>query len=101
MLGVLGVSAVKPMPIQQITIVGTGLIGGSVALALKKHGFPGRIVGCDRQAVLRQAREVGAIDDGAENLADVVKGSQIVLLATPVGTILDLVERIGPILPDG
>jgi prephenate dehydrogenase len=34
------------MPIRQITIIGTGLIGGSFELALKKRGFQGRIVGC-------------------------------------------------------
>ena len=44
------------MPIRQITIVGTGLIGGSFGLALKKHKFPGRIVGCDRAAVLERAQ---------------------------------------------
>ena len=44
------------MPIRQITIIGTGLIGGSFGLALKKRGFPGRIVGCDRAPVLKRAR---------------------------------------------
>ena len=37
------------MPIRQITIIGTGLIGGSFALALRKRKFAGRIVGCDRR----------------------------------------------------
>ena len=50
--------------IQQITIVGTGLIGGSFALALKKHGFAGRVVGCDREPVLARARAAGVIDKG-------------------------------------
>ena len=40
------------MAIRQITIIGTGLIGGSFGLALKKRRFPGRIVGCDRAPVL-------------------------------------------------
>ena len=40
------------MPIRQITIVGTGLIGGSFALALRKRKFAGRIVGCDREGIL-------------------------------------------------
>ena len=50
------------MSIHQITIVGTGLIGGSLALALKTHGFAGTIVGCDKQAVLDAALHRGAID---------------------------------------
>jgi len=87
--------------IQQITIVGTGLIGGSVALALKKHGFAGRIVGCDREPVLAQAKAAGAIDEGVLDPAQAARGSQVVLLATPVGGILDLIERIGPTLKEG
>ena len=85
--------------IRQITIVGTGLIGGSFALALKEHGFRGRIVGCDRAPVLERARERGAVDAGHTNPSDAARGSQIVVLATPVGAIIDLIERLGPVLP--
>jgi prephenate dehydrogenase len=85
--------------IRQITIVGTGLIGGSFALALREHGFRGRIVGCDRAPVLDRARAKGAIDDGHTNPSDAARGSQIVVLATPVGAIIDLIERLGPVLP--
>ena len=49
------------MPIRQITIIGTGLIGGSFALALKKHRFNGRIVGCDSAGVLDRAKNRLAI----------------------------------------
>ena len=87
------------MAIRQITIVGTGLIGGSLALALKKHKFAGRIVGCDRDSALGRARMRGAIDDGCPNPADAVRGSQLVVLATPVLAIVDLIERVGPVLP--
>ena len=87
------------MPIRQLTIIGTGLIGGSFGLALKKHRFRGRIVGCDRAPILERAREKGAIDRGYTNPADTLRGSQVVLLATPVGGIIDLIERIGPALP--
>jgi prephenate dehydrogenase len=87
------------MPIRQITIIGTGLIGGSLALALKKHRFAGRIVGCDRAPVLERARNKGVIDDGNTNPVDAVRGSQIIVLATPVSGIIDLIERLGPALP--
>jgi len=89
------------MAIQQITIVGTGLMGGSFALALKKHGFAGRIVGSDREPVLTQARKAGVIDEGIADPVRAARGSQVVLLATPVGAILDLIERIGPTLGEG
>ena len=89
------------MPIRQITIIGTGLIGGSLALALRKHKFPGRIVGCDREATLEKARNRGAIDEGRPDPGDAVRGSQVVVLAAPVLAIIDLIERVGPVLPAG
>jgi len=87
------------MAIRQITIIGTGLIGGSLGLALRKKKFAGRIVGCDREGTLERARMRGAIDDGTANPGDAVRGSQVVVLATPVLTIVDLIERLGPVLP--
>ena len=87
------------MPIRQITIIGTGLIGGSLGLALRKKKFAGRIVGCDREATLERARKRGAIDDGTSNPGDAIRGSQVVVLATPVLAIVDLIERVGPVLP--
>jgi prephenate dehydrogenase len=87
------------MAIRQITIVGTGLIGGSLGLALRKHKFAGRIIGCDREAAVERARMRGAIDGGSPHPGDAVRGSQLIVLATPVLAICDLIERIGPVLP--
>jgi prephenate dehydrogenase len=84
---------------KQVTIIGTGLIGGSLALALKKHAPHMRVVGCDREPVLEQARLIGAIDDGCATAEQAVRDSDLVVLATPVGSIIDLVERIGPVAP--
>ena len=89
------------MPIQQITIIGTGLMGGSFGLALKKRGFAGRIIGCDREPVLARAKAAGVIDEGVGDPVEAAQGSQVVLLATPVGGILDLIERVGPMLSEG
>lgn len=87
------------MAIRQITIIGTGLIGGSLGLALKKRKFAGRIVGCDHEGTLERARMRGAIDAGTVNPGDAVHGSQVVVLATPVLAIVDLIERVGAVLP--
>jgi prephenate dehydrogenase len=84
---------------KQITIIGTGLIGGSLAMALKAAGFEGRIIGCDRGGVLDRARAMRAIDSGTEDPVEAVAGSDLIILATPVGGIIDLIERIGPIAP--
>lgn len=85
--------------ISQVTIIGTGLIGGSLGLALKRVGFSGRIIGCDRTEVLSAALKRGAIDTSEVCPEFSVKGSQIVVLATPVLAILDLMTRLAPILP--
>jgi len=87
------------MPIRQITIIGTGLIGGSFALALRKRKFAGIIVGCDRESALKKAKMRGVIEKGFVEPADAVRGSQLVMLATPVLAIVDLIGRLGPGLP--
>jgi prephenate dehydrogenase len=87
------------MPIRQITIIGTGLIGGSFALAMRKRRFAGRIIGCDRESALKRAKMRGVIDNGFSEPADAVRGSQLVVLATPVLAIVDLIRRLGPALP--
>jgi prephenate dehydrogenase len=84
--------------IESLTIIGTGLIGGSFALALKKRGFEGRIVGCDRGLMLEQAQSLGAIDVACANPVEAVLGSQIVVLATPVGCIIEMIRNLGPAL---
>ena len=87
------------MPFKQITIIGTGLIGGSLGLAVKSAGYKARIVGCDRQGVLDRAKAMRAIDLGTEDPVEAIQGSDLILLATPVGGIIDLIERIGPLAP--
>ena len=87
------------MPIHQITIVGTGLIGGSLALALRKHGFAGKIVGCDKRSVLDMAVERRVTDRCEADVERAVVGSDVIVFATPVGTILSQFEAIAPTLP--
>jgi prephenate dehydrogenase len=87
------------MPIGQITIIGTGLIGGSLALALKRHGFRGQIIGCDRAPVLERAIEAHVVDAGQIRPVEAVRGSQVVVLATPVLGIIDLIGRLSSRLP--
>ena len=87
------------MLIKQITIVGTGLIGGSLALALRKQGFGGEIVGCDKRSVLDTAVERHVLDRGEADLERAVVGSDVIVFATPVGTTLSQFEAIAPTLP--
>lgn len=77
-----------------ITIIGTGLIGGSFGLALKVAGFAGEIRGFDTPERLTRALERQAIDRAAADLGDACDGAQIVIIATPVGAILDLLPQV-------
>ncbi len=86
---------------RQITIIGVGLIGGSFALAVKQRGLAERVVGCDRPQVLERAQQLGVIDEAVAEPEAALKGSDLVLLATPVGAILDLIERVGPLMVPG
>src|ERR1039458_6502581 len=89
------------MAIRQITIVGTGLIGGSFGLALRQRGFPGTLVGCDRPEVLDAAVARGAIDRGETDVRQAAQGCDVVVLATPIGGILSTFEKLVPTLPSG
>jgi prephenate dehydrogenase len=69
----------------QITIIGTGLIGGSLAKALRKSGFADVIVGYDHdKSELEQSQQLGVIDRSSTDIASAVVGSEIVILAVPV-----------------
>lgn len=87
------------MSIRQITIIGTGLIGGSFGLALKAKGFRGKIVGCDRKDILANAKRKRAIDTGISDPLEASRGSDVVLLAVPVGGIIELIGKLASHLP--
>jgi prephenate dehydrogenase len=87
------------MTIQRITIVGTGLIGASVGLALRAAQFPGEIVGWDRHPSQTQiALERAAIDVAAPDPITAATSSDLVLLSGPVFAILDWMEKLAPVL---
>jgi len=86
-----------------VTIIGLGLIGGSIGLALrrgKKHGW--EIVGYSRrQETVANALSLGAIGRGEANLKDAVKQADFVIIATPVLTVKEIFSGIAPHLPSG
>jgi len=87
------------MNFQHISIVGLGLMGGSWGLALKQRGFPGCRVGCDRPDVLNHALAAGAVDEGSADLPTAVRDADLIILATPVGVILDLLPQLKGAVP--
>ena len=84
---------------KKIVIFGVGLIGGSFALALRKAGVVGEVVGFGRSAGnLQQARQLGIIDRVGQDVAAEVGDADLVLLATPVGQMAELMALIAPYL---
>lgn len=86
---------------KKITIIGVGLIGGSLGLALKEKKPNFKIVGIDKQKIIEIAITRGAIDEGTVNLEEGIKEADVVILATPVKTILGLLPKINPFLKRG
>jgi len=88
---------------RRVLIVGTGLIGASVGLALKANGFAGTVLGWDaRAAELEAARTMGAVDEALASREDVVAAdADVVVLAMPVMAILDWMQRLAPALGEG
>jgi len=69
----------------RLVVIGVGLIGGSVAAALRRAGKVRRVIGVGRgRANIARALELGVIDDAVEDIAAAVKGADAVLIAVPV-----------------
>jgi prephenate dehydrogenase len=86
-----------------VTIVGLGLIGGSIGLALRQgKRFSWEIVGNSRRReTVARALSLGAIERGETNLKDAVKRAELVIIATPVLTVKEIFSRITPYLASG
>lgn len=78
-----------------IAIIGVGLIGGSLALATRRYKLAGRIIGIDADAAnLQKAEALGVVDAGIADLRLGIKEADLVVIATPVRSIVPLVEQV-------
>jgi len=85
--------------IERILIVGTGLLGASTGLALRANGYRGAIAGWDRDAeAMTQALGLGAITETASDPVAAATWADLTVLASPVLTILEWMERLAPTL---
>lgn len=82
------------------SVVGVGLIGGSFALALRKAGFSGKIIGVSSPATVEAALARGVIDE-ALPLAEAAAQSDLIYLATPIEGILEVLENLDPFVRPG
>jgi prephenate dehydrogenase len=85
--------------IERISILGTGLLGTSVGLALRSAGFRGVITGWNRSAEQGQiALKLGAVDSLAVDGVEAAQGSQVTVIAVPIFATLDWMEKLAPVL---
>ncbi len=80
---------------QRVAVFGVGLIGGSFALALRRAGFKGEILGVSSPGTLEAALGLGVIDRAA-NTDQALEEADCIYLAQPIHKIIDLIEEIGP-----
>lgn len=87
---------------KQVTLIGLGLIASSMARAMREYGLVDRIVGYDLSPEVRAtAMEIGLVDAVSDTVDESVKGSDLVVLAVPVGVMGEVAVAIAPFLEQG
>lgn len=87
--------------VNRIAILAVGLIGGSLAKALRAKGFAHEIVGWGRKEQnLKKAVELSVIDSYSLDLAEAVKGADIIVVATPTLIAADMLHRLAPLVSE-
>lgn len=85
-----------PPRFRQVAILGAGLLGGSMGLALQARGLAERIVGyARRQATRDEALRRGCVTNVSDDPADACAGADLIVLAVPVGAVVELLPVIG------
>ncbi len=90
------------LPFRTVSIVGVGLIGGSVGLAMRQRRLAQKVVGVGRRkSSIEQALEVGAVDEATLDLEEGVREAEFTILATPIGVMEHLAARVAAAMPRG
>ena len=91
------------MAFERISIIGVGLIGGSLGLALRRTGFAGEIVGVSRDETIARAVDLGAVDRGVDydHLAEGVGAADLVILCSPIQHIMEILPAVMTAVPSG
>ncbi|MCU1341186.1 MAG: prephenate dehydrogenase [Candidatus Acidoferrum typicum] len=88
-----------PASFRRVAILGTGLIGGSFALALRKYSPDSVVNGWDKGHVLRHALERGAINEGFSDVSQAVAEADLIYMALPVGHTIELLPEVAKLAP--
>ena len=91
-----------PVQWKKITLVGVGLLGGSLGMALKRQRLAGSVVGfVRRKASVSECKKLRAVDEATRDLQRAVKGAELIVLCTPLAQMRPLVKQMLPALERG
>ena len=89
-------------PWSQISLVGVGLLGGSIGLAARQRGLAARVTGFVRRApAVAECVQAGAVDQADTDLWRAVEGADLVILCTPIAQMAGLMMKMLPVLKKG
>jgi len=92
----------KGIDMNQLAILGPGLLGGSLALAVRARAPQCRVtVWARREAAVQEVRDAGICDLASTDLAEVVAGADVVVLCVPIGVMPGLAQRLAPLVEPG
>ncbi|MFC1667372.1 prephenate dehydrogenase [Candidatus Omnitrophota bacterium] len=90
------------MMFKRVTIIGLGLIGGSLGLAIKEKRIAKEVVGISRRpSTIRRALSLGVVDSATLDIKNGIKGSELVILSTPVLKIIGIAKLASDFLSKG
>jgi prephenate dehydrogenase len=89
------------LPFRRAAVLGTGLIGGSFALAMRKQFPEMTVAGFDRKDVAKRALSCGAIQESAETIEEAVRAADLVYVALPIGATIQALPAIASAVPSG
>ena len=90
------------MMFKKVCIIGCGLIGSSIARAIKKNNLSNKIVSCNRSGITnRKVVKLKIVDASSSNIKKMVKESDLVIIATPLSSYKDIILKIKNLLKNG
>jgi len=87
-----------PSGCDQTVIIGVGLMGGSIGLALARAGLCSKVIGVDAEPTLQDALNVGAITRASKELTDCLPHADLVIIAVPVHLVCSIITKIAPLI---
>lgn len=89
------------MLLNNVCIIGVGLIGGSLGLDIKKHGLAKKVVGVvRRESAIKESLDAGVVDEATMDLTKAVSEADLIIFATPIATIVKVAQKISSAAKD-